>query len=95
MKSPKPSTLPLLYVADRHLDVGRTVAYQLAEASEDNDGELVPGIPAIRVGRQWRVPTSRVEAVLGVEIDQADVDAWEDDQRRQTAERKARRAAAA
>lgn len=66
----KPASLPLLYVSEL-LGIGRRAVYDIART-----GELAPGIPVLRVGRQHRVPTSKVEAALGIEISRADLDDW-------------------
>ena len=49
--------------AARILRIGRTVAYEQAVRFEATGG--AEGIPVVRVGRQLRVPTARLEAMAG------------------------------
>jgi len=43
------------------LGVGRTLAYE----SVREHGQLAEGVPAIRVGRLWKIPTRPLLRVLG------------------------------
>jgi hypothetical protein len=49
--------------AARVLRIGRTAAYELAVRYEATGG--AEGLPVIRIGRQLRVPTARLEALAG------------------------------
>ncbi len=49
------------------LRIGRTAAYELARRFRATDGR--DGIPVIAVGRQLRVPRSRLEAWIGAELE--------------------------
>jgi len=69
---PKPATVPLLYAIEPHLlDIGRRKAYEQAR-----EGELVDGVPVIRVGNSSRVPVAPLERVLGIELDLDDLERW-------------------
>jgi excisionase family DNA binding protein len=46
--------------------IGRTTAYELAARYETTDGE--EGLPVVRVGRQLRVPTARLEQWAGAPL---------------------------
>ena len=54
--------------ACRALGIGRTLGFQLARER----GELCAGVPVIRVGRLWKVPTRSLLNVLGY-VDEAPV----------------------
>ena len=47
--------------AARVLRIGRTAAYELAVRFEATGG--AEGLPVIRIGRQYRVPRARLEAM--------------------------------
>ena len=49
--------------AGRVLRIGRTAAYQLANLYLETGGR--DGIPAIRMGRQLRIPAGRLEDLAG------------------------------
>ena len=49
--------------AAKILRLGRTAAYELAARFEATDG--AEGLPVIRMGRQFRVPRARLEAMAG------------------------------
>jgi excisionase family DNA binding protein len=46
--------------------IGRTTAYELAARYEATDGE--EGLPVVRIGRQLRVPTARLEEWAGTRL---------------------------
>lgn len=48
--------------AGRYVGIGATTAYNRAAT-----GELVPGVPVIRVGAKYRVPTSALRRALGLD----------------------------
>src|SRR5262249_39389194 len=48
--------------AGRLLGIEQTPAYKHAQR-----GELVPGVPVIKIGRQYRVPTAPLLRVLGLD----------------------------
>jgi excisionase family DNA binding protein len=49
--------------AAKVLRIGRTTAYALASEFLDTNG--ASGLPVVRLGKQLRVPRSRLEAMLG------------------------------
>jgi len=53
-----------LDVAGRLLGIRLTKAYELAKA-----GQLADGVPVIRVGVKYRVPTAALRRVLGLDND--------------------------
>lgn len=69
---PDPREVPTLSVpeAARLLGVGRTAAYAAAREFERSDGRS--GLPAVRVGTRFRVPTAALLRLLG--FGQADVE---------------------
>jgi hypothetical protein len=58
----KPATLGIV-TAGRIAGVGRSVSYESART-----GQLIPGVPVIKVGQRYRVPTAPLEAELGIDI---------------------------
>jgi hypothetical protein len=61
---PDPRVVPTitLEVARYFLGIGRTRAYVAA-----NTGELIPGVPIIRVGSHFRVSTAVVRRAIGID----------------------------
>lgn len=43
-----------------YLGIGRNTAYTLAR----RDGELMPGVPVLRIASRWRVPRSKLIAAV-------------------------------
>jgi len=56
-----PATTRLRRAADL-LGIGMTLAYERAQ-----EGELAPGIPVLKVGGLYVVPTAPLERALGIE----------------------------
>jgi hypothetical protein len=54
-------TVTTVELAAAACGMGRTLAYRLARET----GELCPGVPVLRVGRTFKVPTRPLLAVLG------------------------------
>jgi hypothetical protein len=86
----KPPTLSII-VAGALFDMSKNTAYAAAKS-----GELVPGVPVIQTHKGYRVPTSAVERVLGINIEdyaerieEIEVGLWQE--RRAARERKAAR----
>jgi hypothetical protein len=62
-RSHKPAVLPIVLAAEI-VGLKRNAAYVAAET-----GELIPGVPVIRVGsRKLVVPTSAIERVLNIDV---------------------------
>lgn len=59
------TTIP---IAARIIGVSTTTAYLAAKV-----GELIPGVPVLRVGRRLVVPVANLERVLGVTLSAADL----------------------
>lgn len=58
----KPATLDIV-TAGKIAGVGRSVSYEAART-----GQLIPGVPVIRVGQRYRVPVAPLEGALGIDI---------------------------
>ncbi len=58
----KPPTIDLVRAAEL-FGIGRDGAYEAAKR-----GELCAGVPVLRVGGRYRVPTVAVERVLGIDL---------------------------
>lgn len=63
MPKTKPATVDIPQAAEL-LGIGRSVAYELAAQK----GELTDGVPVLRIGFRYRVPTAALERVLGVDL---------------------------
>lgn len=58
----KPATLGI-DTARRAIPMGRNAAYEAARL-----GELIPGVPVLKVGQRLRVVTADLERVLGIDV---------------------------
>lgn len=63
---PSPEEAPTVDVrlAGRALGIGSTRSYELAQT-----GHLIAGVPVIKVGSKYRVPTVALRRALGLELD--------------------------
>lgn len=61
---PRPEDEPTIDLrrAGRAFGIGATTAYNRAAT-----GELAPGVPVIKVGAKYRVPTAAVRRALGLD----------------------------
>jgi hypothetical protein len=55
----KPATVDVV-TAGRLFKLGRSAAYERAQ-----EGEIVAGVPVLRIGSRYRVPVAALENVLG------------------------------
>jgi hypothetical protein len=62
-KTSKPPTVDIPTAAEL-LGIGRSVAYELAAQK----GELTDGVPVLKIGFRYRVPTAAIERVLGIDL---------------------------
>jgi hypothetical protein len=62
MQRRKPPTIGVA-IAGRLSGVGRSVAYDAART-----GRLMEGVPVIKVGQRYRVPTAALEQALGIDV---------------------------
>lgn len=58
----KPATLGIA-VAGRIAGIGRSVSYEAARS-----GQLLDGVPVLKIGQRYRVPVAALEAALGIDI---------------------------
>ena len=63
METPKSATTSIQDAAEL-LGISNTKAYGICRTRD----ELAPGVPIIKVGSQYKIPTAALERVLGIDL---------------------------